>query len=61
MTDSTNEIKPPRLPVSLSNEDAQVIMKLQAILQDETGRRWSLARIVREGLYTLAREKGVVC
>ncbi len=48
-----------RLAVSLRTEDERQLTELRALLERKSGRRYSLARVVREALDCLAKREGL--
>jgi hypothetical protein len=52
-------VKPIRIPVTISKDENQLIINLQAVLQSKLQKRLAVAEIVRMALRELARANNV--
>lgn len=50
----------PRLAVSMSDEDNDLLIKIRAALERRTKRRLSLSEVVRTALRTQAKAEGII-
>jgi hypothetical protein len=55
------KMKPIRIPVTITHDENQLLINLQAVLQSKVQKRLSVAEIVRMALRELAKANNVAC